>query len=273
MTEPSLDVFASARLGHPMEALDGIAAEQPRAVGRWMLSPDALEYLWSIRTRGLVPGAKRKSPAGTALREAGLTNGLGALSDEGQQVAQLLERAEDRYAGTARHGGAEVRWGMWLRGDTALVRAEGTVADLVDGTLHPEVSSFDVLPAGRAVGHLLAWARVSPAWAFADDEGIVLPPGMLDARVQTAGVPEAGFPGAGSAGGTQASGSLAERLWSEPVWIRIRAWSETSAHGFDVVSAGAAGYFAPSSLPDGSTRLTPVPSGSVLRSAIGMFAR
>ncbi|MFJ3383403.1 MULTISPECIES: hypothetical protein [unclassified Curtobacterium] len=261
---PRIDVGASERTDKTLEALDGVALAQPRPVGRWLLSDDALQHLWSIRARGMVSRARRRSPAGLELDGAGLTGTFGALADDGQRIAGLLERPDHRYGASARHGGRSADWSMWLNGASALVRAKGNVADLIDDRIRAdEVAQYDLVPAGRAVGHLLAWARVSPAWAIASDEEIVLPAETVDARIDRPGTPTEPSP---------IAGFVAERLWSEPVWGRLRVWGDRTPFGLDVVSAGGAGWFRRDGLEDGRVRLEPIPSGTVLRSVLAVFA-
>lgn len=260
---PRTDPGASERTGMTLEALDGVVAAQPRPVGRWMLSDDAVQDLWSLRGRGIVSRARRRSPVGLELAKAGLTGTLGALADDGQRIAALLERPAYRYGAAAEHGGRSAEWSMWLHGDTALVRARGNVVDLVDDRLRADgIAQYDVVPAGRAVGHLLAWARVSPAWAIASDDEIVLPADVVDARIDRPGTPPGPAP---------ISGFVADRLWKEPVWVRVRVWGDRTPFGLDVVAAGGAGWFRRDQLDDGRIRLQPMPSGSVLRSLLGVF--
>lgn len=261
---PRLDADASQRVGSTLEALDGVALAQPRPVGRWMLSDEALQHLWSLRGRGIISRGKRRSPEGVELARAGLTGALGALAGDGQQIANLLERPGYRYGAAADHSGRSVEWSMWLGGDTALVRARGNVVDLVDDRLRADtIAQYDVVPAGRAVGHLLAWARVSPAWAIASDDELVLPAEVVDARIASVGVPDGAAP---------ISGFVADRLWREPVWVRLRVWGDRTPYGLDVIAAGAAGWFRRDVLDDGRVRLEPMPSGSVLRSVLAVFS-
>lgn len=261
---PRIDIGASERTDETLEALDGVALAQPRPVGRWMLSDDALQHLWSVRGRGIISRARRRSPAGVELDGAGLTGTFGALADDGQRIAGLLERPDHRYGASARRGGRSADWSMWLNGASALVRAKGNVADLIDDRIRAdEIAQYDLVPAGRAVGHLLAWARVSPAWAISSDEEIVLPAETVDARIDRPGTPTEPSP---------IAGFVAERLWLEPVWVRLRVWGDRTPFGLDVVSAGGAGWFRRDGLDDGRIRLEPIPSGTVLRSVLAVFA-
>ncbi|WP_144750661.1 hypothetical protein [Curtobacterium pusillum] len=261
---PRIDPGASDRIGTTLEALDGVVLAQPRAVGRWMLSDGALQHLWTLRGRGIISRGKRRSPEGVELAEAGLTGALGALAGDGQRIANLLERPGYRYGAAADHAGRSVDWSMWLGGDTALVRARGNVVDLVDDRLRADTfAQYDVVPAGRAVGHLLAWARISPAWAIASDDEIVLPAEVVDARIASVGMPDGAAP---------ISGFVADRLWREPVWVRLRVWGDRTPYGLDVIAAGAAGWFRRDALDDGRVRLEPMPSGSVLRSVLAVFS-
>jgi len=261
---PRIDAVASARVGSELEALDGIVAAQPRPVGRWLLSDEAVQDLFTLRGRGIVSRARRRSTPGRALAEAGLTNALGALADDGQRIAAFLERADHRYGAVADHGGRSVDWSMWLLGTEALVRARGTVADLVDGRLRDEpVAQYDIVPAGRAVGHLLTWARVSPAWALSSDEDLVLPTSVLDDRVARPGVPD---------GAPPFTGLVGDRLWQEPTWFRLRGWGDRTPSGVDVVAAGAAGWFRRDGAGDDRVALEPTPSGSVVRGILRVFA-
>lgn len=261
---PRIDPGASDRIGATLEALDGVVLAQPRPVGRWMLSDEALQHLWSLRGRGIISRGKRRSPEGVELAEAGLTGALGALVGDGQRIANLLERPGYRYGAAADHAGRSVEWSMWLGGDTALVRARGNVADLVDDRLRDDtIAQYDVVPAGRAVGHLLTWARVSPAWAIASDDELVLPAQVVDARIASVGMPDGAAP---------ISGFVADRLWRQPIWIRLRVWGDRTPYGLDVIAAGAAGWFRRDVLDDGRVRLEPMPSGSVLRSVLAVFS-
>ena len=261
---PRIDTGASDRTGTTLEALDGVVLAQPRPIGRWMLSDDSLQHLWSLRGRGIISRGKRRSPEGVELAEAGLTGALGALAEDGQRIANLLEHAGYRYGAAADHGGRSAEWSMWLGGDTALVRARSNVVDVVEDRLRADsVAQYDVVPAGRAVGHLLAWARVSPAWAIASDEELVLPAEAVDGRIASAGMPNGRAP---------ISGFVGDRLWREPVWVRVRVWGDRTPFGLDVIAAGAAGWFRRDPLEDGRVRLEPMPSGAVLRSFLAVFS-
>ncbi|ROS72166.1 hypothetical protein EDF24_3426 [Curtobacterium sp. PhB130] len=56
------------------------------------------------------------------------------------------------------------------------------------------------------------------------------------------------------------------------MWVRLRVWGDRTPLGLDVVSAGGAGWFRRDSLEDGRVRLEPIPSGTVLRSVLAVFA-
>lgn len=263
MNEPRTDALASARSGLPMEALDGVAAAQPRPVGRWLLSHDDFEHLWSVRSRGIVSRATRRSPSGIALHEAGLTTALGALTDDGQRIAAHLERPDVRFAAVARTGGTESHWGMWLSGSSALVRSGTPVSDLVAGATPSDRAQVDVIPAGRAVGQLVAWMNLAPAWAIAPDDELVVDDSVIEDRVTHPGGPVAPCP---------SDDPVLRRLWDAPTWVRIRAWSESSGRGTDVIAAASAGYFRPVPTDDGRRRIEPVPSGTVFRDVLAMFS-
>ncbi|WP_123652937.1 hypothetical protein [Curtobacterium sp. ZW137] len=205
--------------------------------------------------------ASRRSASGAELRDAGLTGRFGALTDDGARFVRLLDRPDVRFGASAAHHGKRAHWGMWLGGDSALVRAQGSVAGLVAGIGDLDVSRFDILPAGSAVGHLMAWSGLTPAWAFASDGPIVVPTSDIDRRIEGESVPKP--PGADS---------LMERLWSAPTWTRVRVWSEATGRGTEWISAGADGTFRAVPVADGrSCRIEVVPGGAVFRDVLSVF--
>ncbi|MBT1679786.1 hypothetical protein [Curtobacterium aurantiacum] len=251
----------SAQLGDRVEALDGVSAAQPPPSGRWTLSLAALEQLWSVRSRGLVSVAARRSQAGVELREAGLTGRFGALSDEGARFVRLLDEPDARFGATATLRGKKANWGMWLGKGSALVRAQGSVPDLVASAEERDAGRFDLLPPGRAIGHLMAWTGHSPAWAVALGDPFVVPTSDVNRRVdgEPVSMPETTDP-------------LMQRLWSAPNWTRVRVWSEATGRGAEWISAGAGGNFRTHLVGDGSfCRIELVPGGTVFRDVLSVF--
>jgi hypothetical protein len=261
MREPRTDPALSAQLGVPVEALDGVAALQPRPSGRWTLSHAALEHLWRVRNRGLVTVAARRSTVGTELRDAGLTGRFGALSDDGERFVRLLDSPDARFGARASLHGRSAHWSMWLGGASALVRTQGSVVDLVAGEAEPNLSRFDILPAGRAVGHLMAWTALTPAWVVASGDALVVPTADVQRRVDGEPVPA-----------PETSDPLVHRLWTAPTWTRVRVWSEATGRGTEWISAGADGVFRAIPLGDGSScRIEPIPGGTVFRDVLSVF--
>lgn len=255
---PRSDELVSGMLGARTEALDGVAATAPRPVGRWLLTRADLEHLWSLRGRGIVSAATRRSESGRSLHEQGLTNALGALTPDGERIALHLAEPEDRIGAVARHGGEETVCGLWLHGSTALVRFGRPVADLATGGPGEAGERYDVLPVGRAFGQLVAWTGLSPAWALAASAELAVTETALADRVA----------GASPTDACPVDDPVLRRFWDAPRWTRLRVWNERTGRGSDVVLAAGAGAFRPVPTESGVRRVEPVPTGTVFRDLV-----
>jgi len=266
---PPLDVAATAKVGQDLESLEGVPPHQPRPTSRWSLSDEAVQHLWTVRDRGLVAKAKRTSEAGRELRAAGLTNALGALTADGATVVRCLGAPVATFGVEARHGGRTSTWGYWADRETGVVQARASVAELLEaattaGPVQAGTVRLDLLPLDRAVGRLLAWTGLSPAWAVAEDEPIVLPAEVLDDRIDRPGPRPEPSP---------VDDWAMRRLWDRPAWTQISGWSATTGNGFRVVTAGDAGAFRRQPVVDRPdlVQLFPVPTGTVLQDVVAMF--
>jgi hypothetical protein len=259
---PARDEAVSSRIGHDVQSLARIPLHQPRATSRWSLSAAALEQLWAVRTRGLVGGAQRNSDAGRELRDAGLTTRFGAPTDAGIAITRCIERPSATFVVEAAHGGRLSTWSYSATAETGLVRSGVSVPELFDGD-EDERTRLDLVPLGVAIGHLLAWIGMTPAWAVGADVPLVLGDAVIEARIDRAGVPSEALP---------IDDWAFQRLWDQPRWVSLRGWSEATARGFSVIAAGDAGVFRrrPGEVP-GSSTLEPVPVGTVLQDVVVMF--
>ena len=271
---PQLDVAASAKVGQDLESLERVPLHQPRPTSRWSVSDEALQHLWSIRERGLVAKAKRTSEAGRELRSAGLTTALGALTADAATVARCIGAPVATFGVEARHAGRTSTWGYWADREIGVVQARASVAELLEG---PAVAApaqdapaqtgrvhLELLPLDRAVGRLLAWTGLSPAWAVAEDEPLILPADVLDDRIDRPGPRSEPSP---------VDDWAMRRLWDRPAWTQISGWSATTGNGFRVVTAGDAGAFRRQPVVDRPdlVQLFPVPTGTVLQDVVAMF--
>ncbi|MBF4580541.1 hypothetical protein [Frigoribacterium sp. VKM Ac-2530] len=266
---PQLDVAASAKVGQDLESLERVPLHQPRPTSGWSVSDEALQHLWSIRDRGLVAKAKRTSEAGRELRAAGLTTALGALTADGATVARCIGAPVATFGVEARHAGRTSTWGYWADRETGVVQARASVAELLEvataaGPAQDGPVRLELLPLDRAVGRLLAWTGLSPAWAVAEDEPLILPADVLDDRIDRPGPRSEPSP---------VDDWAMRRLWDRPAWTQISGWSATTGNGFRVVTAGDAGAFRRQPVVDRPdlVQLFPVPTGTVLQDVVAMF--
>jgi hypothetical protein len=261
---PALDIAASARVGLDLESLARVPLHQPRPRSRWALTDEALQHLWSVRGRGLVGKGGRSSDAGREVREAGLTNAFGAPTPEALTVTRCLGEPLATFGAEARHAGRTITWGYWARAETGVVQFRSSVPELLAGPEVDERAHLDLVPLDRAIGSLLAWTGLSPAWAVGGDVPLVLPAEVVDDRIDHPG------PRSGPAPVDDWAG---HRLWERPSWTQLSGWSATTGNGFRVVVAGDAGAFRRQPVPGEPelVELIPVPTGTVLQDVLAMF--
>lgn len=232
-----LDQFASRYAGAPLEMLDQ-AQGQPLPEPAYSLPSGALQTLFDLRDRGLVPASRRNTPIATALREAGLLRRFGGPSETGTTIARIVERAGRTIAAERVDRTGTTTWSCWASGAEAVVRTE-----------NQDTETIDTVPFTGAVARLIAWSGTEPFWPIIDpddDASRVYSDGLIDAMV-----------GGRTVDPPADAGPVLTARWRE-LWSTVSIATPGSDDGLPLVFMGSASHLRVRC--DGGSRLQLVPS-------------
>ncbi|QCU78943.1 hypothetical protein E7744_13000 [Citricoccus sp. SGAir0253] len=272
---PRLAEYATVRWGSPMEALAGIASEQPFRSAGPVLQDAAAALLLDLATAS---GRAPRRPAGRRGRiapdlasasldelvEAGLADVEGVLTAQGRTVTAPLRQPAGRATLTAHHRGRESRLALFhgAEGQTLLLGQGSVGEDLLRGP-GPRVpgvhvagdapgtgaTRLDFLPVWLTASVAAAWLGLGPAWVT-DTGTATVAFEDFDSRIRDVTPPPAGLP------------TALALAWTEP-WVVWQA--EGDGGSVTYLDAGESGHHLVESDGAGNVLLTPVPARNVYR--------
>jgi len=260
MTEIALDTEATARRsdGTRLELLTRIPRLQPFPVSDIRMSQEAWDLLWVRRRRGIFVQKREHPTASKELRDLGLLTLAGSATPAGIALTRTRYSSELSFGAVTDSAGRRMTFSSWYRDADALVAAE-VVND--DGSTS---LSFHDTSLSEALGLLLSWLRIAPAWTFEHDVG----DGEHDAELIEKRI--AAAPGSEPPMPDDASW-MTRRAWASGEWTRCEIISPTAKLVLRRIRTGDVGWFTPEELPGGRMALTPAASLDVMRDVIGTF--
>lgn len=263
MTEIRLDEDATEKGGAPAELLTRIASRQPYPAGDALVSVAAFDFLFASRGRGLQSRRRRGTPEAGELVELGWLDSFGGPSPAGQEIVDLRSRAPMSFRATARGAGVTTTWTAWVDGARALVLAEPQNLDRSAPRVE-ERATLHVTSNGSALGLLLSWMGVGPAWTFQHEPGKdQISRRALDARVDAP---------VGQVPPVEPDPSwTTARAWSAGQWTWFEVGSGVSRFGTAAVRTGDVGWLVPRTVDRSTVRLDPILPGDVFREVATMW--
>lgn len=252
-TSQMVDGFLDSRWhraeDRPVAAIPGSAeADRSGPSLQWTAHPDVLDHLVRFRDRGFVPGAARRSEAGSSARELGFVCRFGGVTDKGDEVigpvldhdAVLAVEVSDPAV-----AGVTGRWTCWVRGRRCLVRASRS-----DGT-----DALGIIDVGMIAVHLLGWLDLDPVGSVGAGEPVTISTAQYEDR----------------SGPCPSDVEWFRAAWAAPTWRSVSGWSHesgTGVFGLLVPGVGALRW----ERGEHEVTLQPVRSASIVRDAVSAAA-
>ncbi|MDA3805341.1 hypothetical protein [Clavibacter sp. CT19] len=260
MSDIALDTEATARskTRAPLELLTRIPTMQPFPANDIRLSPEAWELLFVRRRRGAFVQRGKHTAAAQELQALGLLTLIGSASPTGIALTRVRYGSRLSFGALIESGGRRVTFSSWYSGFDALVAAE-IVND--DGSTSLSIHDTSM---SDALGLLLSWLRIAPAWTYTHDVG----DGEYDAELIEKRIDA--IPGSEPPVPEDASW-VTRRAWAAGGWARCEIISPSARLGLSRIRTGDVGWFTPEELPGARIRLKPTASLDVMRDVIATF--